>query len=231
MISKAAYGLLAVLVVSVLLLAPSVVQGQGSPTPSRTPTLSNDDRIRLSTIAPPKSCGTPYAPCGPLPFTVPKFATVALPSPTHGYDNPVATPTGTLVATATLAGTDLWDGETIPTIPRVFDSGPLATFSGSVSQMGATLSLQSTQSLDVNGTQVSVPQIVEAFGQNIGSPLSFVRAVQHSTSGLGIIGSFINLFFIGMAFVIFVRIMTLTLPVIIALFKIVMQVIQTLKPF
>jgi len=225
---KAYGGLVVALLVGALLLAPSVAQGQGSPTPSRTPTLSNDDRIRLSTIAPPKSCGMMFMPCGPLPFNVPKFPTVPLPSPTEVFilSNPATeTPHPSLTPQATNTPT------TTATSTQIINTGPMSTFASSVSQLGATLSFQSTQSLDVNGTQVSVPQIMEAFGQNIGAPLSFVRAIQYSTSGLGIIGSLINLLFIGMVFVIFVRIMTLTLPVIISLFRLVMQVIQTLKPF
>lgn len=189
-------------------------------TPSITPTPSNRDRINLATIVPPPSCGTIFIPCGSMPFRAPEFATVALPSPTIIEVAVEALPS---------TGTPTWTPS--PSQTPVMDTGPVSTLAGGAQQIAQTLSVQGTHIVIVNGTPVGVNELSQQFGQNIAAPFAFVRAIQTSFSGLGVVGAFFNFLFLSVVFGLLVRLSVIVAPVIISVIKLILQVITALKPF
>jgi hypothetical protein len=195
-----------------LALSSSAARAQG---PTSTPTWTP-----APTLAGAGGCGTAFSPCGALPWSIPRIATVALPSPTliEIYAAPV-TPSG---------GTPTWTPS--PTTTPLLDTGPISTLAADTSNLARTLQAQGTQVLVMNDTPVGVTDLAQQFGSNIGGPFAFIRAVQESVGGLGLIGSFITFLFLAIAFVIFVRVAALFGPVILALVRLILNIIQAIKP-
>jgi hypothetical protein len=204
-------------VVLLLALSSGTAQAQGA-TDTPTPTPNNATRIFMSTIRPPSSCGSTFKPCGSLPWPVPIYPTVALPSPTlyEIYAAP-ATPD---------AGTPTWTPSPSPT--PVIDTGPISTLAGDAGALAGTLSVQGTQILIMNETPIGLTNMAEDFGNKVGGPFAFVRAVQEAMGGLGLIGAAINFLFIVIAFTIFIRLSTIVAPAIIGLVRLVLHVIQAI---
>lgn len=210
-----------------------------TPTLSPTPTRTNLERLMFATIPPPRICGTNFLPCGPLPYSVPRFPTVILRTSTFVPTIPTVTPIP-VTATPTPTFTYTPGGPTVtatpsisptPTIESGMDVGPISTLSESVRQIGGTLSVQSTLVVVVNGTPIGVTGIVESFASNIAQPFSFLRGLQAPLGNFGLIGTIMNYLFFVMFFVAFIRISTMAIPAIVSLIRFVMEIIQTIKPF
>jgi hypothetical protein len=183
-----------------------------------TATWNNATRQAYATIPFAYMCD-PFNPCGALPWPVPRFPTINLPSPTlmEIYAEP-ATPTGTYVPSATVTPTP------------VIDTGPISTFSSQIGSLGGTLSVQSTAVLNVNGTLVGVNEIGAGLAAQVGAPFGLIKAVQTSLNSLGILGTIINFAFYSLLFILFIYLITAVLPFLLGIIRFVLQVISSVKP-
>jgi hypothetical protein len=220
-------------VVAILLLlggGVSAVVAQ-TPTPTRTPTLSNQQRIEIATIAPPRSGGDPFNPSGALPFQIPRFPTFYVASPTEipilptntsipvtVTPSPTNTPTGTLPPsfTPTATGTSEISIDTV------------ATMAKNISDLQGTLSYQSTNVVVIGSTPITMVEVAEQLGGAVGAPWSFVREFQEGFSGLGLISTVITFIVVNIFFTVFIRMTTIALPILISLVRIILQVINVL---
>lgn len=226
-------GLLLLLVVS----APLAAQAQATETPTPTQTLTpsatpnNSERIVLATVPPPRTCGTVFVPCGPLPFVVPRFPTIALPSPTLAVTATeiVVTSTPTQTATSTVTGTPPTPTPTFTHTP-IIDVDPVRTLSGGLEGVAGTLSARPT-GIVISGTAISIVQAVDVLGAQMGAPFSILTGVFNAASGLGFIGTIIRFLFFSTAFVVLVYVTTITLPFILGLFRFLLQVWDAITPF
>jgi hypothetical protein len=196
-------------------VSPAVLAQGATNTP--TATYNNTQRVQYATIPFDTNCN-PFSPCGALPWPVPRFPTLNLPSPTllEVYAEP-ATPTGTYVPSTTPSPTPL------------LDIGPVSTFAGQISTLGGQLSAQSTGVVVVNGTAVGVNEISAGLGQMLGAPFGFVKAIQTSIGGMGLIGTMLNFAFFGFFFVLFVNIAVLAFPILRWIISFALQVLGAVK--
>lgn len=199
-------------------MLPIQAQATSTFTPTHTPTWNNTQRVQYATIPFASNCN-PFNPCGALPWPVPRFPTLSLPSPTlmEIYAEP-ATPTGTYVYTAT------------PSLTPIIDTGPISTFSNEIGSLAGTLSVQSTAVMDVNGTPVGVNEIGAGLAAQVGAPFGLIKAVQTAVGSLGILGTIINFAFYSLLFVLFIYLITATLPFLLGIIQFVLQVISAVKP-
>lgn len=217
-------------------VAPLAAQAQATETPTPTQTLTpsatpnNTERIVLATVPPPRTCGTVFVPCGPLPFVIPRFPTIALPSPTLAItatevvmtSTPTLTPTGATSTPPTSAPTS--------TNTPIIDVDPMRTLSGGLEDVAGTLSARPT-GIVINGTAISIVQAVDVLGGQMGVPFSIITGVLDAASGLGFIGTIIRFLFFSTAFVVLVYVTTITLPFILGLFRFLLQVWDAITPF
>jgi hypothetical protein len=198
--------------------AAPVALAQATSTPSATATYNNTQRVQYATIPFDTNCN-PFSPCGALPWPVPRFPTIDLPSPTiiEIYLDP-ATPTGTYIPSATPSPTPL------------FDIGPVSTFAGEIGTLGSQLSDQGTKVIVVNGTAVGVNEISAGLGSLIGAPFGFVKAIQTSIGGMGLIGTMLNFAFFSFFFVLFTNIAVLAFPILRWIISFAIQVVNAVKP-
>jgi len=214
---------------------PLVVQAQATETPTQTLTPSatpnNSERIVLATVPPPRTCGTVFVPCGPLPFVVPRFPTIALPSPTLAVTATeiVITSTPTPTNTPTVTGTPPTPTPTFTHTP-IIDVDPVRTLSGGLENVAGTLSARPT-GIVISGTAISIVQAVDVLGAQMGAPFSILTGVFNAASGLGFIGTIIRFLFFSTAFVVLVYVTTVTLPFILGLFRFLLQVWDAITPF
>ncbi len=229
--------LLAGLLLFLLGAAPLVAQAQATETPTPTQTLApsatpnNSERIVLATVPPPRTCGTVFVPCGPLPFVVPRFPTIALPSPTLAVTATeiVITSTPTPTNTPTVTGTPPTSTPTFTHTP-IIDVDPVRTLSGGLENVAGTLSARPT-GIVISGTAISIVQAVDVLGAQMGAPFSILTGVFNAASGLGFIGTIIRFLFFSTAFVVLVYVTTVTLPFILGLFRFLLQVWDAITPF
>jgi hypothetical protein len=222
----------AVVLIISLLLAPSNANAQGptsTPTPTITPTLTNNERFSLATIVPPAQCGTIFNPCGALPWTVPRYATVALPSPTlidplHAYGAaPTVTP---YLSTATFTPTG-----TLPTATPYteLNLGPINTLSAGISDISNTMVVPPTLSIDASGAPQGIQEVTAELSTSVPNVFSTIRGVASVSQSRTL--SVIGFLFIGLLFVFLVRFGTMFFPVLLNLIRFILQVIQAFKPF
>lgn len=198
-----------------------------TPTPSNTPTLTSNQRAALATIVPPPNCGAPYNPCRALPWSVPKFPTVVLPSPTIQATLPSPTPIP-LTSTASPTPTGANTATPAPTSTLIVDVGGLSSLNSTMSAMQQTLSAQSTQTILLNGTAVGPGETAQQLGQNVGNFFGFIRAI--STLSLGPVGGLITFGLLALAFVFFVYVATFAMPIIMWIVNLILRVITAFKP-
>lgn len=205
---------------AIILLALLLASGVGvstvaasTPTPTPTPTFTNGQIIGASTISPPFTCGSPYVPCGPMPFQLPRLSTMVLPSPTliEIYANPAGSGTPTATPTATLNNADI------------------GTLTGEISDTSKTLAAQTTQIVLIGGTPSTAVDIAERLGENVGSVFSIARALELTYFNQA--GGVISFFILAIGFVLLIKIGELILPIILALVRLVLQLIAAIKPF
>jgi hypothetical protein len=222
---------IALVTVILLLMMPTIAESQttDTPTPTITPTLTNNERLALATIVPPPQCGSIFNPCGALPWAVPRYATVALPSPTL-IDPPRAygaAPTVTpFASTATFTPTG-----TLPTGTPYTDLnlGPINTLSAGISDISNTMVVPATLSIDVSGTPQGIEQITDQLATSVPNLFSTIRGVASVSQSRTL--SVIGFLFVGLLFVFLVRFGTMFFPVLLNLIRFILQVIQAFKPF
>jgi hypothetical protein len=216
--------------ICLLALGARSVQAQGPTdtptptyTPSITPTYTNQQRLDIATIVPPPSCGTTFTPCGALPWPIPTFATLALPSPTLNPASFSSVPTNTPTP-----GTPTATGPTATTTPHMDLSG-INTLQAGVSNSISTLTVQTTAQFVLEGTPSGAMEVSERLGGYAGTFFGYAKALQllnfRGTGGI--------IFFIlaMIAFAILVKFVTFILPILISLFRLVLEAFQAIKPF
>jgi len=208
-----------------------------TPTNTLTLTLSNTQRAGISTVVPPPSCGNVYNPCSGLPWAVPFFPTVNLPSPplillyvdqfltaTSIYTpTPGASPTRTITPSPTDTPT-----KTPTATPVDIGTGPISTLSGGISDTVNTLVAASTQAATLDGTEASIPELAQDFATNIPNVFSTIRGMTAATNNKTM--SLVAFVFAIFIFVILVHLVVMFLPIIIRIIEFILQVISTFKP-
>jgi hypothetical protein len=226
--------LFAFTLIALLLLAigTSAANAQ-TPTPSRTPspTLSNQQRIEIATIAPPRAGDDPFNPQGPLPFQIPRFPTFFVASPSPVPLLPTNTP---IPATVTPSPT-FTPSPTVPGAPTQtptatgtsqIDIDTVATMAKQIADLQGTLSFQSTNEIVIGSTPITMVEVAEQLGGAVGAPWSFVREFQEGFSGLGLVSTVITFIVVNIFFGVFIRMVTIALPILISLVRIILQVIN-----
>jgi hypothetical protein len=165
-------------------------------------------------------------PCGALPWAVPKFPTVVLPSPTLLLTTTPIPPTTTPTGYAT-AGTPT-NTPTVTLVPNVLDAAPINTLAAGMSNMSSTLTF-STSEIEVNGTPSSVTSMANQWGGYVGDMFGFIRGIQGILSNRT--GQLIVFIFGVLVFVFLVRMSLMFLPFIIGLGRMILQAIAAFKPF
>ena len=192
-----------------------------TPTPTITLTPNNNQRADMATVVPPAACGDVFNPCVKLPWSVPVFPTVVLPSPTlvGVYMADVgATPQVGGTPTPTATGTQ-----------QAFDVGPITTLSSGISNASNTLVAVGAATLEIDGTQESVENIATEVAGNMPSVFSTVKGVLAATDNRAM--SVVRFLFLCVLFVIGVYLLTLTFPIILRIIEFILQVITAIKPF
>lgn len=205
-----------------MIARPNLPATAATNTPTYTPTWSNTQRVMYATIPYSDTCN-PFNPCGALPWMVPRFPTIALPSP-ELVNIMMAPPTATgtpQTATPALSATY---------IRGLMNVDPISTFSQEIGSIGGTLSVQSTAVLSVGGTPVGVNEIAAGAGASVGGIFAFIRAVQAAVNTMGVLGTLLNFAFYSMLFAIFIYIFTALLPILLNMIRFVLQVISTVFP-
>lgn len=210
-----------VAIVAMLMALPGMSTEAQSPTatPTRTPTLTNLQLIAIGTIVPPPQCGNVYVPCGALPYQVPPFPTLNLPSPTvitvYGY-------------VPTLGATVTPGGSATATPQPTLDRPSLATMGAGMNNSVSTLAAQSTQLVVMqNGTAVSYGTLAASIGENAGAIVAYGKGFQDSFVN---IGGTISLLLIILAFMVVLFLGTSLLSLIAWIGKFIMQLIETVTP-
>lgn len=208
-----------------------------TPLPSHTPS----GRFMFSTVQPPRTCGTLYVPCGPLPFRSLGFPTMELPSstpiPTLPTNTPVPitatpTPTETFTPTSTYTpgGPTLTATATVTALGGIDISG-VHDLSSQVRTLSAQLMVQVTQVVEVGGTPVGINAIIESLASNVAKPFSFIKGAQEALAPFGMIGAIISFFYFAAVFFLFVRLSTMAIPAVMGLINLVLRIISVIKPF
>jgi len=213
---------LIVVILMFMVARPAIPLSAATNTPTYTPTWSNTQRVQYATIPYADSCN-PFNPCGALPWMVPRFPTISLPSPTlmEIYSAPM-----TSTGAATVTGTPMIE---LTNVGGLIDTGPISTFSQYIGSIGGTLSVQSTAVLDV-GTPVGINEIAAGAGASVGGVFAFIRAVQGAVNSMGVLGTLLNFAFYSMLFAIFIFLLTALLPILLNVIRFVLQVISTVFP-
>jgi len=218
------------LTITILLLflaLPGIdIHAQGpTSTPTPSPTLSNAQRAQLATIVPPLQCGSIFNPCGAMPWTVPRLPTVVLPSPTlidprsaYGsaptvtpitYGNPV---TGTVSPSPTATAY----GE--------LNIGPVSTLAAGISGIASTMSFEPT----MDGTQ-DVGSMAGQFATSVPGVFSTIKGVVSVSRSKTL--SVVAFLFTILIFVLLVQFGAMFFAPMLNLVRLILQVIQTFKPF
>lgn len=196
-----------------------------TPTPTITSTLTNEQRSALATIAPPASCGSIYNPCSALPWAVPVFATVALPSPTI-WPTYTAQPI-TATPTAALSPTPSATGATI-TPTAVIDLSAVETLVDTFNQAVATMQAVGTEDvLDASGTPVSVGGLSGSLSTGIPSVFSATKGVVATANNRAM--SVLSFLFLAALFVVLVYLTCLMFPILMRIVEFVMKIIQLVR--
>jgi len=213
-----------------------------TPTPSLTPsqtltpspTLSNTQIIAAATLAPPQICGTIYMPCGPLPWNVPFFATVVLPSPTIRPTLPSPTPipvTATPSQTFTPSFTPTAGVGTYTTTPTpAFDISAIQTQVGAQQNEINTLQAMGTVQVGgLNGTPVDMNGASTGLATLIGPMVSSMKGVTGAASNSRT-GSLVTFLSLVLGFVLLVMIITMLFPIILNIIRLILQIVAAVKP-
>jgi len=217
--------------------ATSVLAATPSPTPTPSPTITptptstftNEQNAAIATIAPPSSCGMAFNPCGGLPWDLPTFPTLSLPSPTIQPTLPSPTPvpatvTPSVTPTPTITRTPTGTLPPTPTSTQQNITDGMSTVAIGAQNLASTLNSQSTQIAILNGTPQGPAQIANQLGQNAGQLFGVARALQ--MGDVNGAGGLVSFGLLALAFVFLVYIATFAGPVILTLLKLTLQILQ-----
>jgi hypothetical protein len=201
-----------------------------TPTPTYTPSNTpgnNATRVVEMTIIPPPQCGNVYNPCTNLPWAIPIFPTIDLPSPTVMPTNtaqPITTtPSQTLTPTPSVTGATI-------TPTGAIDLGAVQTLAGNFYNLAATMQDIGTADVyDASGTPASLSGISAGFSTSIPNIFSTVRGVLAATNNRAM--SIVAFLFICVLFVILVYLAGFMFPVFMRIITFILEIIRTFKPF
>lgn len=196
-----------------------------TPTPTNTPLATQYQ----------SGCSLPFNPCGALPWSVPRLATVALRSPTAIPTLPsptpvpaTATPTDTLTPTYTLTPSNTPSGASATPTANIQSGGePLATLADGLGDMSGTLIAQATHQIMIDGTPNGPAELASKLGSYTGTFFGIVNAFAQFNSYTFGLFSFLLLV---LAFRLLVIITTAIGPIILAFIKLLLQLWQAIKP-
>lgn len=203
-------------------LAPS-----GTPAPTQRPGISSGGGLFASAPA-PRGCADPFNPCGAMPFPVPPFATINLPSPT-------ANPSITARATSTIIGTST-PGPTTTGTPSPSATGTYTTQESSVVSFatqigGIAVSVNSTAVVFGSGgagDPVDLRNGANEIGSYIGEFWGFTRAIQGLF--LGRTGTLLAFLLLVGAFIVVVKVLVFIVPILLAIIRWILLIIETVTP-
>lgn len=183
--------------------------------------------------------------CGPLAIFPTLFLpTVDLPSPTRiaQVSSPTprqitATPSGTLSPTPTFTATSLVSSVTPigSPIATVMGGGAGIDVSGieRLSQFArdtlATFTPLNDTTFDLNGTPTGLGRTVAELGKLIAQPIRMFRSLTGTDANKG--AGLIDFGLLVLIFIILIEVGAFVLPLLLSIFKVVLQLIQTFKPF
>lgn len=104
----------------------------------------------------------------------------------------------------------------------------IATIADGLGGISQTLAAQATVQLRINGTPQSPPEIANQLGGFLGAFFGMTRMFGESFGPVGAVAAFLILCF---AYVLLVYVVTWIAPILLALARIVLQMIQAFKPF
>lgn len=211
-----------------------VALAQATETP--TPTNTVNPRMMFSTVPPPRTCGTLYVPCGPLPFRSMGFPTLELasstPYPTVPTNTPVpitATPTATF--TNTPGGPTEVPPTALPTATEMLDMDGVNDLADGVRDLGGTLSVQVTAMVMIDGTPMGMPEIAESLAGNISAPFAFIQGAREALQPFGMVGAIFNFLFFALMFWLFIRLILLFVPAFMGMFHLFLKILDVIIPF
>lgn len=179
----------------------------------------------------PRTCGDIFNPCQALPFPVPPLETIELPSPTRinsvtpggGFLTPTASPTGWTggaTSTGTITGTATGTGA--PWQPTVDMYSTQAA--GAAGLVGTPGTMN-----DPNGVPGDVFNAANEIGSYIGGFWGFLRAIQ--SFFLGRAGTIIAFLILVALYIVLLKLLLFILPIMLALFRWLLQILELLIPF
>jgi hypothetical protein len=152
---------------------------------------------------PPQACTDPFNPCGALPFGVPDFPPIQLPSPAPYTAVAFADPTLLAEITMSPAG----PGGTV-----TLATGQAEIFDQATNIAEAVNNIQMTPGLlDDNSQLIDIANSGNQIGSYVGGFFAVVRAVQGFF--LGKTGNIIALFLLLVAFIIIVNLISFAFPI------------------
>lgn len=183
----------------------------------------------FATVPPPQQCSDMFNPCGELPYAVPGFPTISLPSPTPPPVTAIG-PTGTFIGTPTAYGTTT--GTPIApsaTITGTFNAGQDQIAAYATSGVYTANNLVATPGLfDPSGPLATLPDTANQVGSYVGDFFGIVKAVQGFF--LGKTGTIIAFLLIILLYIFVVRLILFALPIIMKIFDLLLQLIQAIIP-
>jgi hypothetical protein len=221
--------------------APALAQPTATFTPSATATLTPQPTLTAGygPIRSPDACGLPYNPCGPLPFPLPRFPTMRLPSPTlietipsptfipitatfTPSETPSNTPTGSHTPTITPTGS--------PTIAGTGEQGDVDNLADLFGHARETLRARMTaQYISRNGTPIGIAGAAHDLGENLGGFFGMIR-VAENVSVQGSAFSMIGFMFLALLFALLVNASMFIIPLVLGIINFIGRIIAIFKP-
>jgi hypothetical protein len=159
-----------------------------------------------------------------MPWLVPAFPTLALPSPTILATLPSPTPVP-ITATPSITNTPM-GGASATVTPGGFDS--VNTLIAQNSALLNTMIAQSTAVISISGTPQSAAVLATQVGGNVGTLFGTIKGVQSATHNKTF--AVISFMFLALMFVIIVMVLTTFPPMIIGFLRFIFEIIRTVKP-
>lgn len=207
--------------------SPSLTPG---PTLTATSGLNTGGTALFSTVPPPSNCNDPLHPCGANPYPVPGFPPLNLPSPppvTANSLNPSETLRSPITGTPGGTGTPGTGTPGATTTPGDGENA-ITMFATNAKQASDSLPGDPGLTDDNNGGLLTLRDSANEIGAAAGSFFAIIRAIQGFF--LGKTGAIIAFGLLIVGFIFLVRFALFAVPIIVALFKLLLLVINSLKP-
>lgn len=194
-----------------------------TPAPTRTPIPATLGSGSFSSPVPPQSCQDPFNPCGALPFDVPNFPPINLPSPPPFTAVAMVDPT----LLPNLSMTPFGTGTVTATGTFVTEQAGVYDYATNIAQVANDIQI-TPGLLDDNSQLIDIANSGNQIGSYIGGFFAVARAVQGFF--LGKTGNVIALFLLLVAFIIIVNILCFVLPILVKIASFILNIIKVI-PF